>query len=966
MLVEDETIERPIAELLRRSYAAPATAWLCRWMLMTGALAASLTLWAIVLTLLQGTNAVHWRGPFLSLCGVFIVFVVRHYMLTGTPRRTVCHRTFCTLGLAAGGVVLQQALVRSALRFIHGSPFADVLTECLVFCLVGVAGLVVSLQALRDRSWAGRVSAVGAVVVLALIALQPLVGYALLGGAPAFDVSFLHGSAAGLIASAVLAAGLTAWLDLVPMAPRGRRPAPRAVRVAGPISWCALLATVTGFVACRQYAVHGPGETADRFWQGAALLSAAALAPVVLAGMSAAWRTRSRFRDDVSDATDFAWTLIALGGMACLLAWTVTHLHDDALELVLGCAGILAAMGGAWLGATGGDWTGRWALLPLMALTVGVLCSLDWLLALIPVLEPGPAPLWIAGLLVNWAALVVGLALATAGLAVRRQRARAQQPRLALQADANLICTWGSVVPGLLLAVLFALAAGTPELRHLVREAIGRITGLMADALVLAGGPSAPGLAAQTLAPLRPMLSGGGPMALVAVVLLTVLIVHLLAASRTRWSFLPAAVVWLGVIAVGAAYALLYTLRLLAPIRQSAFATAAGRWAATVPAVRLMALTLLIALLARFGEAARSMMEMLHRAQARRGSVGSRSGDAGDWAALRLNRHLSFLVNCGTLAAMAGLWLALLLSVSPPIEAASTGLRALAGQVWQQVLLHTGQAGRLAGETPGFAFAAGAILFVLAALHEEVRTGRTVLYPVVSLIWLIALIPNAVALAVALRFPPETAVPYRTAILASVAVCLAVLLAATVVLMMQRWKGNREQAGDYLDAVGAGDTIGAARSLGTAGLLVCLAGGVLVLHWALGNAPAYAALFGRATAAARAISDATAGWVVRLRVKLETERSLGFARASLAGLSVAVLLLHVVAQRRIAWARSAVLAVWAAAMLAGAAAIGYALTNRPWGTWHAGHVFACALAAAAFLRTLVALANARSWLVRPT
>lgn len=331
---------------------------------------------------------------------------------------------------------------------------------------------------------------------------------------------------------------------------------------------------------------------------------------------------------------------------------------------------------------------------------------------------------------------------------------------------------------------------------------------------------------------------------------------------------------------------------------------------------------------------------------------------------MRQNPHLAFLVHFGVLVSVVGLALALLLYMGPPAEAVLFELRELADGWLASAVGFAAQVGRLTAHWQGYAAAAAVVAFLLIAVHEEARRGRTALYPLVGTTWLLLLAPCAVAWTRELRSMPSPPPPGKIAVLVGAALLLVILCLAAVILWVRWWRLRTERPGEAADTPESRDATGAARSLGSIGLVLCLCGCAVVLHAALVGNPTYARHVDSAAGALTWLAYRAAFWIEYLRSRLEVGHSVAGASAALAGASGGLLLLHLVSRHRVRWARSVLCALWAAAVLAGAAAVGYMLSKRAFGTWKADHIVVSVLLIVLLVRTLVAVANARTWLVR--
>jgi len=963
-VIEDETIERPVAELLPPRAAPAEAVWLMRWLLFGGLLSGALVLASIALAVLCGVMPVEWRGPFLAFCCVVAIFLTRYYVAKGVPSRAVCHRVLCIGGLAIAGLVILHSLVRASIRFIDGGSPGSVLGEFFVFALLGIGGCMAFVQCLRERSWANRAISVALLVFIALMALQPFTGYGLLARQPVLELGPLIACLPAIVAVAAFAAGLALLLELTHVLPASRhRPvAQRRGHMLLSILWALPLLAATVFFTWQLVARQGTASASGWLWRLAALCQGACLLPLVLEGMVVAWRKRSDLWADMCAATDFGWVLVSIGGLACLIVWMLTH-RGGGLEMLLMCAGIFAGVLGAWLAGTRGDWTSRWALLPWIVLAACAMCSLGYVL---DIARNGGWPdttSWTLALASQWCVVVVGLSLGAAGLGVKRIRARGKQPRLAMWADASLLSTAGWASAALLLAALFAQSAGTAAVTAGVAGVL-QGGGLVArDLLTVTGGNVFARYVVRAAAPFQGMLSGSGRMAILACILVAVLAVHLVSASRVRWSLYALVALWVLPLTAGLAFAVLYASRMFFPLREPGLVTGLGRYIGSHFTARLVLLAIFLMLLVRFVEATRSVVRLLRTPRPRRFSAFAGVAGPGGRLTLSQNPHLTFLVHMGTLSALLGLALAAILYMGPVVTSFLTELHGLS-TAWSHSLMgFASRIGQLSAQWSGYAIATGMVVFVLIALHEEVRRGRRGLYPVVTVVWLLLVVPLAFSLVTELVSQLETGSTYRSAVLGAATGILAVFLIAATALWTGYWRRGEMQRPDVTGVATPAHPTSTADSLGSIGLVLCVGGGLLVLHAALMQTAPYAELADRAARSLYWLVDRIAFHIEYARAKLEMRQSIQGVSIGLAAVSTAVLALHLVARHYVAWARNGLLALWTGMALAGAVAAGFILSRRPFGTWGPQHVVGALLLAALLVRIVVAVANARSWLM---
>ncbi|MGD2173803.1 MAG: hypothetical protein PVJ27_00225, partial [Candidatus Brocadiaceae bacterium] len=718
----EETIERPIAELAGAGPTGPTSLWLARWLLFTGLGGGALAVGAIVVALFHGPKPIGWQAGLLAFDCAVIIFIIRSYLASGTPVRVVCHRVFSAAGLAAAGFAIQTILVRSAVRFIYGEPPPAVLTQFFIFGLLGLAGCIVFLQCLRGVSWACRAAAVSSVVFLALVVLQPLCAGTLFGRQIALRGALPAGIGPAMALLAAAAAGFVVFWELQ------RRPGTSAGprRIAGAV-WGLLLLAVVGYLGGRWWSQHGSGRTFRALWMLSIAWETAALAALVLPGMLLAWGRRRSLQRDMLEATHLVWVLVVLGGLACLALWLPTHLRGGGLGLAVVMMGAGACMVGAWLGASKGDWASRWALLPAAGLVVAVLCALGRVLDLA---APGGA-LWMALSAFLWSCVVVGLAFAAAGLAVRRRRARLQESPVPLWHDVNGLSAVGLVASVLLLWVIFALVSGAPPVVEKVRSGIRAATAHGGDGLTLATGTALTGWARRVVSPLSEAISdtGGGAglstaaSAVTAALLFVIMGVHVLAAARVRLGLYLLAALWSIPMFVGSVLVLAYGTRLFFPLVGPEMRTAAGSFVATHFPARLLVMAALVALMARLWEAYASALQLCRR-QRREPAPALLATSEYPPEHGGHDCHLVLLIRFGVVLSAAGLVAATLMNPHPGVARVLHEFSNIGRQWGAAALRWADRVGSLAGEWAGYGLGAAVAAYLLFALCAEVRKGR--------------------------------------------------------------------------------------------------------------------------------------------------------------------------------------------------------------------------------------------------
>ncbi len=1008
----EETVERPLAELLPAETPTAGARWLARWLLMTGSLALAMAGSAIVLALLRGARPVAWREPLLALYCAIIVLVVRSFLTGGVPAPLVCRRVLAVSGLATAALATFAVVLRSTGQFIHGVPLSQVLTELLAFGILGLAGCAIFFECLRERAWACRTVAAATAVFL-LICIRWGAG----AGATwreAVDWSTDNRAAAAMAAGA----GLLAAGCLVVSRGRGRAGSSgrRLWSLSAGASILVLLlaaATLAWDAAMR----HGAGRAAVQAARVATLCGAAGLAPLLLGGLVLSWRRRGPLSQDLRDATGLAWSLVTVAGATGLAVWLLVNageqrlelqlvaaiavtlmvgawlmhrpvlslvalgllmvwlpLREDVarLEMVLISAGVLSAMTVAWYGREGRGWVTHWALMPAVALTVAVLCSLQ---ALTAVADQAGSAAWSGAnasaggtylvlrralAIFLWCQLSMGLCLAAAGLIVERHADRSRHAARAHHQDVRLLCGSGWIIAALALAALFAFRAAATDVAAELRSAAGTVSSLVRDLLVLGAGRRMLRTAADVLTPVAAAARTSLGAAVVVTALASVLVVHVVAAGWRRWALRAVAVIWTPVLCVGSAFALVCASRLLLPPDGSAFTTALGRALGTHFVGRALFLAVLVVVLVRLWEALGTAV----RAAPPVADAGVRGADATDRAT---SAHLRFLVGVGVVAGLAGLALSLLLHSAPVGEETAfgftpvsefTALATRAGAAGASLCL---QVGRLCVAWQGYAAAVMLTLFLLLVLHVEARAGRAEVLPVVAWLWLGLLTVLIAGWAAEVRSAPRPISPGLMGALVGILVLLLMLAGGVFSLLRVWWRLRRQGSPDPAHQRGP-DGRGAARSLGTLGVALTLAAGAAVAHGALAGGQVYDRQLALVVAGGSELADQLATLAARIQLWLKVRNDLDFGALALATVSGALLLLHVLARSGARWARAAVCALWAATALGVLGALIYMAHRNTLGQWSEWQILGALALAVLLGRAVVALAQLRRWL----
>ncbi|KPK62056.1 MAG: hypothetical protein AMK73_06900 [Planctomycetes bacterium SM23_32] len=420
---------------------------------------------------------------------------------------------------------------------------------------------------------------------------------------------------------------------------------------------------------------------------------------------------------------------------------------------------------------------------------------------------------------------------------------------------------------------------------------------------------------------------------------------------RARWALWAVALLWAPPVAAGVLLALLYATRLFLPLEEPAARTALGRAVSAHFATRLLLFVGLVGLVVRYWEALASVVRIGRpAARAPRRRVGGPAAGAQQPALLSGSSHLGFLVGLGVTLAGGGLVLALLLHLTSPVEAALFELAGLARTWGRTASASAAAVGRLSGEWTGYAAASVLGAFVVVSICEEARRGRLQAYPLLGTLWGLILAPSVSAWGRAVAATQRPPAPGRTAALVVTGLLLVALLAAAGVVWVQWWRAVRARPEPLGDELEPQRRSWAAHTLGSLGLLLCLAAAGVAVHAALAGRATYAERFADASAAASQVLARTAAGIDTLRSGLREQGELTSVALLMAAGSAAVLLLNMLARCRIVWARRSLYALWCALALCVAAAVGYVVRGNPLGTWSAGRVVGVVIVAVVFCR----------------
>lgn len=941
----EETLDQPVEGVPPPALLAPLGRWTARWLMAGGAGAAALALVALFTAFLGGPRPGQWQGALLALDTALILLLARVFLVGGLSLKSLSHGIFSTLGIVASGYALQTTVLGSAARFIQGEASPELLSELLVFGLLGLAGLIVFVQCFRGRSWACRAAAVAAVAFVLLCLIQGFRSGVVFGYTPATP-DLPPGSWWPLLAVCVVAAGalplLWDW---------ARREARLDKRRAAAPALCILVLLAGALLLARTTAdVHDGPATVALLWRLSAAWQGVTLLPLAALGLGLAWRNRHTLRTDMVESTRFAWFLVVLGGLACLALWLPTGLSGSEGSLpaaVLAC-GVGAVMLGAWLGATKGDWVSRWSLLPAVLLAVAALSSLDVLLDL-----RGPGGPWgpVVGFL--WASLVVGLVFAAAGIAVVRRRLRREEDRSSSWSDLHSLATTGTWLSVTALWVVFSLAAGTPAVAQGLTDTLRTVGVYVQDGLTLSLGTELSGLVIHAADRVYGFWAGSFEPA-ASGILFILLAAHVLATSRSRWSAYLMACLWWLPLVVLAVLTMALTTRLFFPLEGPVPATAAGRFVASHFAARLALLALAAIPTVRLAEAYVSVVGLCRREKKKYVSplLDPESGRPTEPPGLP---HLVYLVRLGMVLAAVGLVTAVAIHPSPAGGRLLVGLGQV-GRAWAQGLAGlTFSIGSLAARWTGYGVAAGLVVYMLVGVCYEARQGRVSTYPLLGTFWALL-----VAYLGAVWGRAAAAPALSRPVLAAAAIPVVVLAGATAAVWIRWWRlaGNQAHVGEPVRDEGGGRS---ASSLGTLGLMLCGIGTLMLLHGFLRTDPAYAERARRWLEGAQSVLDGLVDGVALRTVHAGPGES-AMTALLLAVAAGAVLIVHTLARHQSRTFRAVLCALWFAAVAVGVGAGVYALVEGEPGRLDAARLLGGFGVAVVMVRAAMALVNAPSWI----
>ncbi len=946
--VGEETVSRPLSDLVSRAVQPTSVRWLSPWLMLGGVGGAVLALASVACAVLQGGPVAGWRGGLLAFDAAVILLIVRAYLVAGTPTLSVCHRVFSTAGLAAAGYVVVAALLQSAQQFIQGEAPHGLLSQFLTLELLGIAGCIVFVQCLRGRGWACRAAAVAAVAFLATLIAHGVRHHNLMGWSFAVPVATLRRIWPGLVGVGCSSLGLALCWDWA-----RRRSAPVVVRLAVAGGWLLVVAGAAAFVAHSLGWRQSPEAASRGLWQTAVLWESAIVLPLVLAGLLLSWRRRQALATDVVGATRFAWLLVALAGIGCILVWVVARPAAGVLESVVLLTGVGSLVAGAWIGATAGDWPSRWALIPAIIFTLVVLCSLGDLLA--SAWPQGPA--WAGAIVFLWCCLVVSSGFATAGLAVQRRRVRLRRRRAAMWGDVHLFSGVGILGAALLLGLMFAFARGDAQAVQWLRTAAGEVGAHLRDLLTLAGGKVVSGWLSANV-PALGRLWSPWIAALAAGLLFAALCVHLLASSQVRDSlYLMAALWWLPLLAFTALVVGVAS-HLFSPPQAMTLETPALDYMAGHFPARAALTALLVALLVRGWESFVSVMRL--SGEARRGAAPEEGGRESRRDGLPADPHLIFLVRSGVV--ISGVLLATAFLACP-----FPSVRTTLARVSELTLMWLGDVGRvldrvglLAARWSGHAIATGLMVYLLVALCVSGRRRRSLMLPLLVVCWVLLLGYLFYAWFRVVSGAELTLWGYLAMVAVTGLPMLGLLGAAlwSLVAWARSARGGEADSGGAALSDGGS---GAAFGLSSVGLLACVAAAVAVLAGAL---PELAGRPGWTRSILQALErgwHVLAGMMRPLLAGLAARGSVGLF-AGLLVLGAGLLVLHMLARHGTRGWRAVLCAVWSAPVLVGIGGAGYVMMSERTTALTGPQLVLILVVMLLLLRVVVALLNARWWL----
>ena len=951
---EEETEESKEVEAEEESGRQVGTggAFLSFWAGLTGSLGCVWSLAAAFSLLLAGQSELAATGQVImasaSLAVILATLLTFRYGSVGPMFGGI---------LAMFGVLLCLGLlVESAVSL--GSEISNIEalalhTSVVARGFVGLAGLLIFCIFVRGGGWARRSVALTLLCVL-------VVGIALWGNQAAAAVRGELRALEPLRAQFVplMVALLGGFMVALSVARAARSEHLGVSHVIGSMAGLLVAGSAAAYTCYSLSSDMDWQVAAQRTVQIAWPLVAAAVVPVMLAAMGWAWGTRAGIGKDALNCSRFGWGLAFPATAIAVALWLPSALSQGQFEAGVVAFGGIAVLLAAYIGLRRDPWIARWVLVPAILGSVALLGSMGAFRA-----GMVPQTSWVGRILGSgpgiflWLLVVVPVILATGGLAVATRVARGPH---AHRADANIIHTTGWMISATVLLLVYVVAAGTPTLAEGVRSSLGAVGQRVAEALRVMTGNDIAGAVSGGFSRLESMIFAGGwgIRAVAAVVMVVALAVHIASRHGSRWCSRLVIVLWALITAALVALTAVAGARLFSPTAAGGFmvfsspsvdhlSTAWGKTMATSLTLRLLVVALLLGLLWRLCDSVRGVHRMTTRT-------------AEDPQAKAPSKPLfGSLGSLGILACIAGLILAVMLGVDVSSEAVFFHLEQIAVDLRSTFVFGAANAGVFAATSIGGAFCVAATLVMLIALHEETRRGRITAYPWVALLWLGVLARLGLSgygrlSAMAWPVPPGA----RLAIVV-IGLLWLILLVFTLALI-RRWIVLVREEGRYnLETAVTGRVSSSAKTLGAVGLTVSITAAVIGVYMVLVSYPELArrlqTMERGLERASALVMNAVKGW----RGQLQESNLLTVAAAGVGLVSVALLILHFLAQHGVRWAGVATTALWSGASVAGIGLFGRMVDFRRFGEWELGELMG-ALAAAIVIVAVLA-ATASSW-----
>jgi len=947
----EETIERPIAELIAPEVISAGSRWLTRWLILGGLSAGMLALASIGTAVLEGGRLTEWLG-FLPFACAVLILVIPAYLAGGMPGRFACHGAFSVAGLIAAGLPLMVALLRFATPFIEsGRPQAP-LAEFVALGLLSLAGLIIFTRCLESHSWACRVASLATAIFLGLVLVDFVSNFYYLG-VPDWLAPALTGRHWWGMLITVLAAGGFAlswdWMS--------KSNGAAAMRILVADLW--LLAMIAGaaFAAYTLRRDHGAAEAVRQLWTASAVWEAFILAPLVVAGMSEAGRRRGAFAADMLDTTRFGWLMVTIGALACVaLAVPAFARHEMAAPTWM-VAAAAAALIGAWLGATKGNWVSQWALIPAVLLEVGLLCGLS---SLADAARAG-GDFWFLLVVFLWCCVATAVAFAIVGLAIQWGRSRLEDEEPALWVDANLINTTGLLIGAVLLWIMFALTTASQPAAAGLEGLLLKAADHARDILALGTPAWVSDRLQQAVWAVRQVWKPATAMA-VAVGLIGVCVVHMLAKARTGWSMYVVAAFWWLPLLAASLLVIGLAARSVLPCEPFHPATVLGQLMVSSLTARLVVVGVSAVATVRYCVSFWSVVLLCCRQGAGEAAPLPPAEDV--LIGEPRDRSLVFIVRLGVLLAVTALSVAVVSFPLPALRQFTAGLADMAHQWVGEAGVIARWAGQASARWGGYALGAGLVLYLLIALNVEARRGRVAVYPLLGLFWALVLGGSIGIGFRTARAAAEADASSTVMVVAAGALPVIAILAATAALLLRWWRLRQAYADEIDEMFDPVPEAGPAFGLGTLGLALCVYGAGLAVHVALRDDPLYADYYATATALARSVWHQAVLWAVARTMEWSAQRVLVTSSVLAVG-GAAVLALHLLARAERRAFRVAVCAFWAAVAAVWLGTAAYALLRGRKAGLSAPQLVGTLVVMWVLLHVVVALTRCRRWLMTP-